>query len=394
MLSSRPLLQYLSKEYFHCKRLFCKHRSYAPDQAEKAAIAERNEVIFTEINTAGVITLNRPPSLNALNLSMAKKIYSRLKEWNDSSSISHVIIEGAGGKAFCAGGDIVAVSKAGKAGDLLAQNFFREEYRLNHLIGDLKKPYIALLDGFTMGGGVGLSVHGSHRVGSEKCVFAMPETGIGLFPDVGGGYFLPKLRGQLGLYVALVGIRLHGADVLSAGVATHFVESAKHSELKEVLAHEKNLVHEDVNRILKQFCPEKPLPEFSLSRYLEAIDRHFRFNHMEDIIHSLEKDNSDWCRAQIATLRKMSPTSLKITLKQLRESVAKRMNMTEVLTMEYRMSQRCMATNHDFHEGVRALLVDKDKSPKWNPPTLEEVSEELVDSHFAPFDDPKLEWQL
>nr|XP_037857772.1 3-hydroxyisobutyryl-CoA hydrolase, mitochondrial isoform X5 [Chlorocebus sabaeus] len=264
------------------------------------------DVLLEKKGCAGVITLNRPKFLNALTLNMIRQIYSQLKKWEQDPETFLIIIKGAGGKAFCAGGDIRVISEAEKAKQNIAPVFFREEYMLNNAVGSCQKPYVALIHGITMGGGVGLSVHGQFRVATEKCLFAMPETAIGLFPDVGGGYFLPRLQGKLGYFLALTGFRLKGRDVYRAGIATHFVDSEK-------------------------------------------------------------------------VINKMSPTSLKITLRQLMEGSSK--TLQEVLTMEYRLSQACMR-GHDFHEGVRAVLIDKDQSPKWKPADLKEVTDEDLNNHF------------
>ncbi|AWP12620.1 putative lanosterol synthase-like isoform 7, partial [Scophthalmus maximus] len=211
------------------------------------------EVLLEKVGRAGVITLNRPKVLNALNLTMIRQIYPQLRKWENDNDTDIVIIKGDGGKAFCAGGDIRAVTEAGKVGDSLAQDFFREEYILNDAIGSCRKPYIALIDGITMGGGVGLSVHGRFRVATEKTLFAMPETAIGLFPDVGGGYFLPRLRGRLGLFLALTGFRLKGRDVHRAGVATHFVESKKIPDMEKELVDLTSPSPEDISRVLDTY---------------------------------------------------------------------------------------------------------------------------------------------
>uniref|UniRef100_A0A7N6AVT5 3-hydroxyisobutyryl-CoA hydrolase n=1 Tax=Anabas testudineus TaxID=64144 RepID=A0A7N6AVT5_ANATE len=289
------------------------------------------EVLLEKVGRAGVITMNRPKVLNALNLSMIRQISPQLKKWENDTETDIIIIKGVGGKAFCAGGDIRAVTEAGKLGDSLAQDFFREEYILNNAIGTCRKPYIALIDGITMGGGVGLSVHGRFRVATEKTLFAMPETAIGLFPDVGGGHFLPRLRGKLGLFLALTGFRLKGRDVQRAGVATHFVEL-------------------------------------------------FSSSSVEGILQNLKADGSEFSKKQAEILSKMSPTSLKITYKQLQAGAS--LSLQDVLVMEYRLSQACMR-GRDFYEGVRAVLVDRDQNPKWNPSTLEEVSDQSVDQCFS-----------
>uniref|UniRef100_A0A671T8D1 3-hydroxyisobutyryl-CoA hydrolase n=1 Tax=Sinocyclocheilus anshuiensis TaxID=1608454 RepID=A0A671T8D1_9TELE len=321
-----------------------------------------SEVLFENVGNAGVITLNRPKALNALNLTMIRHIYPQLKKWDKDSETDLVIIKGAGEKAFCAGGDIRAVTEAGKAGDSLAQDFFREEYILNNTIGTYQKPYVALIDGITMGGGVGLSVHGRFRVATEKTLFAMPETGIGLFPDVGGGYFLPRRQGKLGLFLALTGFRLKGRDVQRIGLATHFVQSDKIASLEKDLVDLKSPSNSDVAQLLDS--------------YQEQVCA----GSVEEIMENLKKDGSAFALKQTETLSKMSPTSLKLTFRQIQEGA--RMSLQEVLVMEYRLSQACMR-GHDFYEGVRAVLIDKDQSPKWKPSTLSEVSEQAIEECFS-----------
>ncbi|NXE65835.1 HIBCH protein, partial [Calcarius ornatus] len=350
------------------------------------------EVLLEKKGGAGVITLNRPKALNALNLSMIQKIYPQIKTWEQDPETFLIIIKGTGGKAFCAGGDIRAITEAGKVGDKLIQDFFIGEYRLNNAIGTCKKPYVALIDGITMGGGVGVSVHGHFRVATEKTVFAMPETAIGLFPDVGGGYFLPRLSGKIGYYLALTGCRLKGRDVLKAGIATHFVESEKLPALEKDLIALKSPSKEKIADLLNSYhmkCTIDQEKEFALDEHMEKINSLFSANSMEEIVKKLKQDGSPFAMKQLETLNKMSPTSLKLTLRQLREGAS--MSLQEVLRMEYRLSQACMK-GHDFYEGVRAVLIDKDQSPKWKPAALEEVSDEFVDNCFKPLgsDDLKL----
>ncbi|XP_039090660.1 3-hydroxyisobutyryl-CoA hydrolase, mitochondrial isoform X2 [Hyaena hyaena] len=293
------------------------------------------EVLLERRGCAGVITLNRPKSLNALNLNMIRQIYPQLKNWEQDPETFLIIIKGAGGKAFCSGGDIRELSEARNANQKVTQDLFREEYTLNYAIGSCQKPYVALIHGITMGGGVGLSVHGQFRVATEKSLFAMPETAIGLFPDVGGGYFLPRLQGKLGYFLALTGFRLKGRDVYKAGIATHFVDSEKLDMLEEDLLALKSPSKENVTDVLEAYHTK--------------------------------------------VINKMSPTSLKITLRQLIEGSSK--TLQEVLIMEYRLSQACMG-GHDFHEGVMAVLIDKDQSPKWKPANLKEVTDEDVNNYF------------
>lgn len=350
------------------------------------------DVLLQKLGCTGVITMNRPKALNALSLPMIRLIYPQLKTWEQDPETALVIIKGTGGKAFCAGGDILAISDAGQSGDRLAQDFFREEYILNYAIGTFSKPYVALIDGITMGGGVGLSVHGHFRVATERTLFAMPETAVGLFPDVGGGYFLPRLEGKLGLYLALTGFRLKGRDVHEAGVATHFVDSEKLPNLEKDLISLKAPSKETVSDLLNTYHKksesgkEKP---FVLAEHLDKINRLFDSTSVERIVHNLKQDGSSFALQQIETLKKMSPTSMKITFRQLKEGAT--MSLKDTFTMEYRLSQACMR-GHDFFEGVRAVLIDKDQSPKWDPATLEEVTDEYVNSCFKPLgnDDLKL----
>ncbi|NXM12344.1 HIBCH protein, partial [Ploceus nigricollis] len=350
------------------------------------------EVLLEKKGGAGIITLNRPKALNALNLSMIQQIYPQIKTWEQDPETFLIIIKGTGGKAFCAGGDIRAITEAGKVGDRLLQDFFRGEYRLNNAIGTCKKPYVALIDGITMGGGVGVSVHGHFRVATEKTVFAMPETAIGLFPDVGGGYFLPRLSGKIGYYLALTGCRLKGRDVLKVGIATHFVESEKLPALEKDLIALKSPSKEKIADLLNSYhmkCTIDQEKKFALDEHMEKINSLFSANSMEEIVKKLKQDGSPFAMKQLETINKMSPTSLKLTLRQLREGAS--MSLQEVLRMEYRLSQACMK-GHDFYEGVRAVLIDKDQSPKWKPAALEEVSDEFVDNCFKPLgnDDLKL----
>ncbi|KAM3917067.1 3-hydroxyisobutyryl-CoA hydrolase, mitochondrial [Leptodactylus fuscus] len=340
------------------------------------------EVLLAKNGCSGVITLNRPKALNALNLNMSRLIYNQLKLWEEDPETFLVIIKGTGGKAFCAGGDIIAVTQAGKAGAPLAQDFFRQEYILNNAIGTYKKTYVALIDGITMGGGVGLSVHGHFRVASDKTLFAMPETAIGLFPDVGGGYFLPRLPGKIGLFIALTGFRLKGRDVQKAGIATHFVDSQKIPSLEKDLSTLKSPSREDIKSILDAYHKETAADDhpFILDEHLDKINSLFSGNSVEEIIENLKQDDSSFAHNQLKILSKMSPTSLKITFRQLHNGSS--LTLQEVLTMEYRLSQACMR-GHDFYEGVRAVLIDRDQNPKWKPERLEDVTDEYLDSCFS-----------
>ncbi|TWB44476.1 enoyl-CoA hydratase/isomerase family protein [Nitrospirillum pindoramense] len=350
---------------------------------------DQPHVICTVRGAIGHVLLNRPKALNALTLDMIRVIDPQLAAWATDPAVKAVVIQGAGDRAFCAGGDVRAVWDSGKAlqrgeGDgAVARDFFGEEYRLNRRIKRYPKPYVAVLDGITMGGGVGLSVHGSHRVTTEKTLLAMPETGIGLFPDVGGGYFLSRMPGELGTYLALTGARLGAADAAYTGIATHHVPSAQVETLVEELAAASYGDHPGgtVDAILARhaaFPGEAPL-----AAHTPSIDRSFNAGTVEEILACLcdETQGFDaaWASATVKTLSQMSPTSLKVTLAQLRRGVA--MEIEDVLVMEYRMTQAVMA-GHDFYEGIRAQLVDKDRQPKWRPATLNHVSESEVERHF------------
>ncbi|XP_035296831.1 3-hydroxyisobutyryl-CoA hydrolase, mitochondrial isoform X5 [Cricetulus griseus] len=317
---------------------------------------EASEVLLERRGCAGVITLNRPKFLNALSLNMIRQIYPQLKKWEQDPETFLIIIKGAGGKAFCAGGDIKAISEAKNTRQNLTRDFFREEYILNNAIASCQKPYVALIDGITMGGGVGLSVHGRFRVATERSLFAMPETGIGLFPDVGGGYFLPRLQGKLGYFLALTGFRLKGRDVHRAGIATHFVDSEKLHKLEEELLALKSPAAEDIAGVLESYHAESKMDQDKsviFEEHVDKINRCFSANTVEQIIENLRQDGSPFAIEQLKVISKMSPTSLKITLRQLLEGSSK--TLQEVLTMEYRLTQACME-GHDFHEGVRAEL--------------------------------------
>lgn len=339
--------------------------------------AERTVLCEEVGKSAGLITLNRPKALNAINLDMVRQIYAGLKGWQDSKSL--VVIRGAGEKSFCAGGDVRAVVENGPVDS--SRNFFREEYRLNALISGYRPDYVAIVDGITMGGGVGLSVHGKYRVATERTMFAMPETAIGLFPDVGGGYFLPRLQGKLGLYLGLTGFRLKGKDVTKAGIATHYVESKDLDALEKELFATTN--SSEVESVLSKFNV-KDSGEFVLAKNLKQINECFSGATVEQIVANLEKDGSEWALGTLKTLGKMSPTSMKVTKKQL--DLGRNCDLRSCLKMEFRMAVHSVIGS-DFKEGVRAMLIDRDQAPKWNPAKLGDVTEQQVDRFFGPLPD-------
>ncbi|XP_053603459.1 3-hydroxyisobutyryl-CoA hydrolase, mitochondrial isoform X2 [Plodia interpunctella] len=335
----------------------------------KRTMSSQEPDILTEtLNNAGVLTLNRPKALNSLNESMVTKILAQLREWEKSKTM--VIVKGAGDRAFCAGGDVkVAIDK------VKGPQFFYPEYNCNYLIGKYKIPYIALIDGITMGGGMGVSVHGRYRVATERTVIAMPETRIGLFPDVGGSYFLPRLQVNLGLYLGLTGDRLKGKDVVKSGIATHFVSSSRLYELETLLSRCTNDV--EISALLNKF--NEPPEEFTLAPNIKHINYCFAASTVEEIIERLEKVNNDWSQKTIQTLHEMCPGSLKITLRALQRGA--QLSLAHCLRMEYRVA--CWSTrHHDFPEGVRALLIDKDNNPRWTHKSVREVDDDYVEQFF------------
>lgn len=346
------------------------------------------EILFDIRGGIGLITLNRPQALNALNLNMIRLMDKKLVEWAGDAAVKAVVIKGAGDRAFCSGGDVKAVAieakamNEGKGDGQLCRDFFREEYTLNNRIHTFPKPYIAMIDGIVMGGGKGLSAHGSHRVVSEKTMFAMPETNIGFFPDVGGSYFLPRCPGKTGVYLALTSKRIGAADTLYIGFATHYVPSEKMTALLDALC----VPGADVDDVLKAFADKVPgVSEVEANR--AKIDACFGHNRIEDIIAALEKDGSPFAAETLTAMRGMSPTSLKIALRQI--SLGASMDFQGVMTMEYSLSQHCMQ-GHDFYEGIRAALIDKDRKPVWNPAQLEDISDQAVEDHFKSLGDQDL----
>jgi enoyl-CoA hydratase len=345
-------------------------------------MSDEPEILFERKGPLAVVTLNRPKALNALTLGMIREMQPQMDAWAADDAVAAVVVQGAGEKSFCAGGDVRAVWQAGKEGGSLARDFFFEEYRLNRTIHVFPKPYVALIDGIVMGGGIGVSVHGSHRIAGDRTLAAMPETAIGLFPDVGGSWFLPRLPGRIGLWMALTGARLKAADAVYAGIATEYVPSDKHAELEAALAQELEGAADAkaaVDAVVARFAADPgPAP---LAEHREEIDRLFASDRIADILAALEADGGDWATAQLEILRGRSPTSMKVTSEQLIRG--KDLSFDDCMTMEYRLSQGAMAS-HDFYEGIRAVLVDKDHAPTWRPATLSEVTGEMVEAWFRP----------
>ena len=347
------------------------------------------DIRFDRQGPLGIVTLDRPQALNALTLEMAAALDDRLTAWAEDADVAAIVIRSAGGRAFCAGGDIRALYEAGRRRDPYVRDFYRTEYRLNHRIKTYGKPYIALIDGIVMGGGVGLSVHGSHRVVTERCQFAMPETGIGFFPDVGGSWFLPRCPGRLGTYLGLTGARLGAADALYCGAATHYVASDDLARLQGALEQaswqgDHGVV---VATLLDGMAGDPGAPP--LVRHREAIDRCFGGDTIEEIMSRLALEKTVWADETMAILQRKSPTSLKVTLRQLRLGGGLS-DFAAAMRMEYRMALHTVA-GQDFYEGVRAAVIDKDQAPQWQPATLAGISEAMVGHYFEPASEPDLE---
>jgi enoyl-CoA hydratase len=333
-----------------------------------------DQIRFERLGKAGVITLTRPGALNALTHRMVKAMSAALTAWEADSAVQVVIIKGEG-RAFCAGGDILDAYKAWKAGGRLTQ-FFADEYRLNLQIDRFKKPYVSLIDGICMGGGMGISMHGSHRVATENAVFAMPEVGIGFFPDVGGTYVLPNLGGSFGIWLGLTGNRIGHGDALWSGISTHTVSAAYLPALVEEIAESA-----DPGTELREFF--KAAPRQTSAAALQSIARHFSRDSLQGVLTSLERaaPDDEFAAAALATIRTRSPTSLHVTFRAMASGST--LSMAECMKMEFRILNR-MLESHDFYEGVRAALVDKGSAPQWQPPRIVDVAPVDVDAFFAP----------
>jgi enoyl-CoA hydratase len=339
-----------------------------------------SDILFERRGAAGLITLNRPQALNAVTHAMVLALRAQLDAWAHDPAVTRVVITAAGERAFSAGGDIRALYDLGKAGRHdEALQFWRDEYPLNAAIKNFRKPYVALIDGIVMGGGVGVSVHGSHRVAGDRYTFAMPEVGIGFFPDVGATWFLPRMPGELGAYCALTGERFGIADALAAGIATHCIPSARFGALLDGLTGTVS-----VDALLSAFS--EAAGEGPLMAKRNAIDRLFAGGRVEDILAALDSEvssksaDAEWAGKTAAVLRTKSPLSLKLALMQVRRG--KDWDFAACMRAEFRIVSRIIR-GHDFYEGVRAVIVDKDNKPRWQPAALAEVSDAEVERHFA-----------
>jgi enoyl-CoA hydratase len=335
-----------------------------------------SQVRFEVEGTVGRIILDRPEAINALNLAMCQAMLDRLAAWESDDAITLVIVEHAGARGFCAGGDVRALVADGPGDGGYARSFFQTEYRLNHLMFTFAKPILAFMDGITMGGGVGISAPARWRVATEHTVWAMPETSLGLFNDVGTGHYLSRLPGALGAFIVLIAARLDGAECRSIGLATHYLRSGSLDDVKAAIV----AAPGNVQAILDS--AEVAPPPARIDGNREKIDRLFCHPRYEDILAALAADPSAWAAGVLAMLRPKAPSSCKVVIRLLREA-ARIDDFAQEMALEYAVATR-MALAPDFHEGVNAVLVAKHNRPRWRPPTPESMTDSMVDALFAP----------
>lgn len=342
-----------------------------------------DELIAEAEGRAGRLRLNRPGALHALTTDMCCAMIEALEQWRGDPAIEIVLIDHAEGRGFCAGGDIRMLAESGAKNGQRAREFFFTEYRMNHLLFTYAKPTAAFMDGITMGGGVGISQPCRYRIATENTRFAMPETGIGLFPDVGGGWYLSRLPGRTGQFLALTGARIDGAECFELGLATHYLPAEALEDVKARLASAPS----DAGAILAASSVDPPEARIAANR--EKIDRLFASDRYEEILAALEADESDWAAKELETLGTKSPQTCKVALRLLKQG-RKHSDFAEEMRVEYRVASH-VVQRHDFLEGVRAVIVDKDNAPQWNPATAEGVSDGLIDQIFAPLPEGE-EW--
>jgi len=343
------------------------------------------EISSQIIGNLGRITLNRPKALNALTMEMCEAITALMTQWEDNPDIGAVLVDGAGDRAFCAGGDVILLHDSGKEKDKRAENFWRAEYALNELIQRYTKPYITLIDGIVMGGGVGLSVHGDYRIAGDDTLFAMPETGIGYFPDVGGTYFLPRLGMAIGQWLGLTGARLNMAQCCDLGIATHYIPSDKHEAFTEALGRAKlDGTSESFEKLLKRFSRKAPKPDV-INPSIGA----FFAESASEVLENLDRDGSEWAQKQAANMRKKSPLAMAVTFEALKRG--SQMTFREAMAMELDLSLNFLKTQ-DFYEGIRAQLIDKDRNPKWSHDDLSKVTKTQQERLFKNTAKPSLKF--
>ncbi|CAN7358917.1 enoyl-CoA hydratase/isomerase family protein [Phenylobacterium sp. LjRoot164] len=335
-----------------------------------------DEVLIRVEGEVGRITLNRPKALHALTTAMCTAMTDALLAWRADPAVKLVLMDHAGERGFCAGGDIRMLAESGAGDGREAREFFFIEYRLNHLLFEYAKPVVVIMDGVTMGGGVGLAMPAGYRVATERTTFAMPETGIGLFPDVGGGWFLPRMPSHIGTWLALTGGRIKAADCELIGVATDFIESGKVEALKTAIIADPAAI----DGLLTEYEGDAGRPP--LAAHQDEIDRIFGADTLEQILAGLKAAGTEWAAEQLKVMATKSPQTMKVALRQLRLG-GNMESFAENMTMEYRIGAR-VVQRHDFIEGVRAVIVDKDNAPRWNPASAEGVTEAMLDEIFAP----------
>ncbi|MEE2996172.1 MAG: enoyl-CoA hydratase/isomerase family protein [Pseudomonadota bacterium] len=350
-------------------------------------MSDTQEIISSVEGSIGRIHLNNPKALNSLSRGMCQSMLDLLLGWRDEDPIDAVVVTSEGERAFCAGGDVRQVSTVGQEDPIAARQFFEIEYNLDTVIAEFPKPYISLIDGIVMGGGLGISVNGSHRVIGDNIMAAMPETGIGLLPDVGATAFLNACPGRLGLYLGLTGTRLDTADTLYAGLGTHYVPTKNHTNLLNALI-SKNFSGDRfaaIDTIIDDFTSDTV--GSGLQEKQADIDRLFAADDMETIIGTLQNDGSKLAMDCLSAFDRMSPTSLKVTARQITENPG--VSIRDSLVLEYRLVSQTLL-RHDFYEGIRAALIDKDHDPQWKPATLADVTSDYIDEHFASLGDQEL----
>ncbi|MEI9986925.1 MAG: enoyl-CoA hydratase/isomerase family protein [Aliidongia sp.] len=353
-----------------------------------AMVTQTDEVLVETRGRLGLLTLNRPKALNALSLAMVAALDEALLAFERDPAIDAILLRGAGDRAFCAGGDVRAlVTAPPEEGERLRRGFFAGEYALNYHLHTCPKPVVALLNGITMGGGCGLSLHASHRVSTERTLLAMPETVLGLFPDVGATWFLNQLAGEMGLYLGLTGARIRANDLCALGMATHHAAASVMPTLIEALAAEERLDAAAIDAVLARFAADPGAPAVAAHR--PRIDALFSGATIPKIVAALENAPEDWAAEALGVIRRASPTSLEVTLRQLRGGSM--LSIEDVFRTEYRLAVRLTGSN-DFREGVRAILIDKHGAPRWNPSRIEDVDPSAIEALFAPLgpDEPEL----
>jgi enoyl-CoA hydratase len=335
-----------------------------------------DEVIIAVDGEVGRIRLNRPKAIHALTLAMCEGVLAALENWRDADEVKAIILDHAEGRGFCAGGDIRLLADSGAGDGIEARRFFATEYRMNHRLFTYAKPIVAFMDGITMGGGVGISQPVRYRVATENTKFAMPETGIGLFPDVGGGWYLSRLPGRIGQYLALTGHRLDGAETHALALATHYL-TAEHVDTAkaQIVANP-----QAIEAVLDSLATSPP--DARILAHRDAIDRLFASDDLEEVFAALKADGSDWAQQQLATLQTKSPQTMKVSLRLLKEGAAMA-SFADEMRQEYAVASR-VVQRHDFLEGVRAVIVDKDNAPRWSPATPAEALNAVIDQIFEP----------